>query len=571
MPAPITCNHDNQTYACKKLKVRDLLNAHRSFYATPLKKDQDALILKYCKVKKSKRRRPTKNTRKSRDFAIKYNIYANKELIPVCQKLFLSTLAIKRYRVESVMRNFFYIGQIPVEKRGGNQKKTKYARQRQSVHSFIKTLKCTEPHYCRGSSQQRKYLPAELNIKKLYKHFREQNPNSPVKPSYFRTIFNEDFNLGFGSPRTDVCSECIELQERIKTEQNASKKLELMIKKRIHKLKANAFFKLLRERDDNVAILSFDCQKNLVLPKVPDQSCYYSRQLYLYNFTIVYGSSKEPLNKDTTFAYVWTEDQYAKSSNQIMSAVYDRLKKIDMSGKTQVRLMADGCPGQNKNVMMLAMCSRWILDNPQVKKLEIVFPVTGHSFMPPDRVFGNIEKSIRKIEVITSPSEYIDLIREHSTVTKLEDIEVLDWKTAVHDVVKPTAKLHFKISQCKRFLIRRSKKSGNVLVRGEIHYKSDLGMPKSICKKNKIAEMIRPSVIPKGIPVNVLKLRDVRNLIKKHYGENWNELPHLSFFRRVLDGIDEEELQLLEDDRESEINNCDLACEISAEDNNLRI
>lgn len=93
MPEPITCNHDSKTYACKKLKVRDLLNFHRSFYAKPLKNNQDALILKCCKVKKSQRKRPTKNTRKSRDFTIKYNVYVKKELIPVCQKLFLSTLA----------------------------------------------------------------------------------------------------------------------------------------------------------------------------------------------------------------------------------------------------------------------------------------------------------------------------------------------------------------------------------------------------------------------------------------------------------------------------------------------
>lgn len=58
---------------------------------------------------------------------------------------------------------------------------------------------------------------------------------------------------------------------------------------------------------------------------------------------------------------------------------------------------------------------RWILDNPQIKKMELVFPVTGHSFMPPDRVFGNIDKNIRKIEIITSPEEYIDVISQHSS------------------------------------------------------------------------------------------------------------------------------------------------------------
>lgn len=54
--------------------------------------------------------------------------------------------------------------------------------------------------------------------------------------------------------------------------------------------------------------------------------------------------------------------------------------------------------------------------------MELVFPITGHSFMRPDRVFGNIEKQSRKIEVITSPEEFIAVISEHSTVTQLRDI-----------------------------------------------------------------------------------------------------------------------------------------------------
>lgn len=34
--------------------------------------------------------------------------------------------------------------------------------------------------------------------------------------------------------------------------------------------------------DEGVLTLSYDCQKNLVLPKVPDQSAYYGRQAYFY-------------------------------------------------------------------------------------------------------------------------------------------------------------------------------------------------------------------------------------------------------------------------------------------------
>ncbi|CAG4957539.1 unnamed protein product [Colias eurytheme] len=573
LPENITCNHNTKSFACKQLKILDLVHFHRSFYSKPNKQHQDALILKCCSVKKTARKRPVKNVRKSRAFSIKYAIYAKslKKAIPVCQKVFLNTLGITKYRVQFVMQNFFESGRVPTEKRGGDRKTQKFAAQRQSVHSFLKSLNCVEAHYCRGSSQQRKYLPSELNIKKIYKLFKQAHPNSPVKSSYFRSIFNQDFNLGFGSPRRDVCSKCLELQEKLKNENDTSKKNLLMIEKRIHKLRAQTFFKLLREKEGQMITFSFDCQKNLVLPKVPDQSCYYSRQLYLYNFTIVQGSSKDPLNKNTTYAYIWTENEYAKGSNQIASAVYDRLNKTDLTDVTHVRLVADGCAGQNKNYIMISMCMRWLLENRHVKKMELVFPITGHSFMPPDRVFGNIEKQIRKLEVITSPEEYIAVISEHSTVTQLRDIPVLDWKSSINSIVKTPAQIHFKISQCKRFILRRSKKQGSVLVRGELYYNSDTGNPKSLCKPGKKAEDIRPTIIPSGIQVNPLKLRDVRNLLQKHYGDSWKNLAHLRYFHAVLNHLDEDELRLLEERGVEENDTVEDLCEVQEEGENLSI
>lgn len=206
------------------MKILDLVHFHRSFYSKPNKQHQDALILKCCSVKKTVRKRPVKNVRKKQSISIKYAIYAKslKKAVPVCQKVFLNTLGITTCRVQFVMQNFFESGRVPTEKRGGDRKKQKFAAQRQSVHSFLKSLNCVEAHYFRGSSQQRKYLPSELNIKKIYKLFKQAHPNSPVKSSYFRSIFNQDFNHGFGSSRTDVCSKYLEFQEKLKNENDTS-------------------------------------------------------------------------------------------------------------------------------------------------------------------------------------------------------------------------------------------------------------------------------------------------------------------------------------------------------------
>lgn len=54
-----------------------------------------------------------------------------------------------------------------------------------------------------------------------------------------------------------------------------------------------------------------------------------------------------------------------------------------------------------ENTIMLAMLSKWLTEAPQnIKQIELVFPVVGHSYIPPDRVFAKIEKKVRRHEVV---------------------------------------------------------------------------------------------------------------------------------------------------------------------------
>lgn len=196
--------------------------------------------------------------------------------------------------------------------------------------------------------------------------------------------------------------------------------------------------------------------------------------------------------------------------------------------------MADGCGGQNKNSILLCMLSKWLADNMSVNKIEVIFPITGHSFMPPDRVFGNVEKVLKKHEIIIRPEDYIDIIGTNSTVTKMRDIPMLDFKSAAKDVLKPTAKWPFKISECKRFILKRSKIPGNVLIRGELHFNSDLSKAVNICKTGMKTNMISPSIVPLGAPVQRAKIKDVDALLKKHFGTEWETNEECQFYLNIM-------------------------------------
>ncbi|CAH0404198.1 unnamed protein product [Chilo suppressalis] len=184
-------------------------------------------------------------------------------MIQVYQKAFLQILQIKRYRVENVIKNYHLYGNFPTEKRGGDHKSHKYKDKKENIIKFIKTFKCSEVHYCRGYTK-RMYLPPELSINKMAKMYNDQAPeNLKVKELYFRTVFNTCFNLGFGS---------LQHNEKLKIALTDSDKSILMAEKTVHKRRAKEIFKMLKEDNRKIKILNFDCQKNMPLPKIPDQS-----------------------------------------------------------------------------------------------------------------------------------------------------------------------------------------------------------------------------------------------------------------------------------------------------------
>lgn len=258
---------------------------------------------------------------------------------------------------------------------------------------------------------------------------------------------------------------------------------------------------------------------------MPDQVAYYLRNVYLYNFTIVEGSSKSKLLPENVFAYCWAENLYPKAANEIASVLYHRLTNADLSSIETVRLVADGCAGQNKNTIMLGMLSKWLTEAPQnIKKVELVFPVVGHSYIPPDRVFAQIEKEVRKHEVISGPQKYIEIISKFSTVNALgTDFEVFDWKTASQEVFKHVGSWHFRFKNCKRYILKRSKRAGNVMIEGHLHYKTDDGVLKNVCQRNKTTSMINPRKINASNNITDSKKKDLLTLLRSHSGDDWQQ------------------------------------------------
>lgn len=106
----------------------------------------------------------------------------------------------------------------------------------------------------------------------------------------------------------------------------------------------------------------------------------------------------------------------------------------------------------------------------------------------------------------------------------------MDWKTARQENLKNT--FHFQISKCKRIIITR--RHDKIHVTGEVSYRNNIAASASLLKKGKKIVKINP-IIVKGAPsVKQEKLVDVRNLLLKHFGSEWHEIPQLQYYKNIL-------------------------------------
>lgn len=433
---------------------------------------------------------------------------------------------------------------IPEERRGGDHRSKKSEAKLAKIQEFIESLQPIESHYCRGKSK-RQYLPSHLSIRILWRCYnaQEENPNLKAPYDYFRQVFVKYYNVGFGSPATDQCSKCMELKERIKNTRDQAKKRELNVTLEIHKKRAKKFFELLKVEENNEMTFSFDCQKNLIFPKLTDQTAYFLRQFYVYNFTMCKGPSKDSQSKENTFIYTWKEFDASKGSSEIASCVHHRLSNTEYPSHIDtIRLFCDGAGGQNKNSILITALLNWLLKvaPQQIKSVILFYPTPGHSYIPPDRVFGVIEKKIRKMETIEHPATYVDVFKESGTVIEVtEDFLVRDWKSISETAVKKPAKWPFKFNPCKRFILTKGQRNQGC-VQGEIAYSFEMNRPCSIAAPKFQIMNIQPVVKPKGVPINPKKVNDVKKLLEKHYGPEWQELETLKFYKDLFEEPTEE-------------------------------
>jgi hypothetical protein len=125
----------------------------------------------------------------------------------------LATLNISQIVVYFAHKIEDSVSGTPFVSKAGKHVKSKISNERKNfVIEHIDSIPRVESHYCR-SDTSKQYFESSLNLVKLYELYKEKCENSvppkiPVKNSFYRNIFNTEFNIEFVKPKKDLCDIC---------------------------------------------------------------------------------------------------------------------------------------------------------------------------------------------------------------------------------------------------------------------------------------------------------------------------------------------------------------------------
>ena len=336
--------------------------------------------------------------------------------VVVCQKAFAALHGVSVSAVHRISRASTTSTVAPKDMRGkhANRPKKITPTIHKQVKEHIKSFPVMKSHYSRQKNKRRRYLSPLLSVREMHRmylaNYETSSQASTVKYHYYSKIFNEEFNLSFGYPKSDTCGTCENFRNELSSlTEDSLQRREVEKKHDTHIHSAEHFYSSLRSdtkiaKDNNhVCTITFDFQQNLPLPHIPVGDIFYMHQLWVYVFGIHSCGSND------VAMYCWPETTAKRGSDEVISCLYHFLCQLP-SCVTTLRLYSDGCGGQNKNANVMSFLFS-LVSQGKFRHIRYTFPVTGHSFLPNDRDFGRTELAKRKNERVYTPTQWMEIIK----------------------------------------------------------------------------------------------------------------------------------------------------------------
>ncbi|CAH0719234.1 unnamed protein product, partial [Brenthis ino] len=310
--------------------------------------EQHAFVEAHTYVAVPKRKITSQPKRKPKgNFIFKKQDGTKKE---VCKIFFLTTLGYLKINDRILHRTF---SDPATDKRGKHQKTPVF--DRDLLHQHVESFNPLEPHYRREHALLRRYLPSDINITQMHKHFCETYPSKNISYCLYRSHVKK-MNISFTALGNEECEIC-EAYNFHKKETSHDATIQILEectvcvdwdKHHQRYTKARELYTAHKEEPQNNSqvFYSADLEKVIMLPRLEMfKAAIFSLRLTAYNQTFA------PLGKITTeckpLTVIWHDGIAGRKQEDIMSAFYHfLLRNRDVE---KVHIWLDNCSSQNKN------------------------------------------------------------------------------------------------------------------------------------------------------------------------------------------------------------------------------
>lgn len=394
---------------CARLKCTQVINEaqrqhildHINSLATH--NEQNSYLTSLITLNQIQQRRSRKDEEEAKlhDASYCYSVtikqeYGNYKEVQVCANFFRAVHGITPGKLQYLQTALKTTGVAPKDKRGGKNYKQLKPEIVELVRGHIASFQARQSHYSIKDNRDKVYLPEDLNIKKMHRLFQELNPGMTLSYQTYREIFRRDFNISFGYPRSDTCSQCDELAGKVKAAANDDTKLKaLQLEKELHLRRANTFYvrkrkaRLRAGNEKNFEAIAMDYQKNISLPNITTNDVYYKRQLSMFSFNI------HVLSNADSYFYTYPEYMAKKGSDEVSSFLFHFIMNYLPAEVEHLHIFCDGAGGQNKNYTVIRFIHYVVSVVKRLKSIRITYPVRGHSYLECDKNMGLVNTKKR--------------------------------------------------------------------------------------------------------------------------------------------------------------------------------
>lgn len=411
---------------------------------------QSAFLAKACIKVGDVNRRRVSEVFSRRHCTPQYFIPRKDTNVRVCRKTLCDVFNITPRRVQMLLEKIKFDKPL-TDGRGlhDNRPNRVSDETRELIKQHISSFPLQENHYSRLESKK-KCLNPNLTVKRMWKLFLNKHPDSQVGIHMYRDIFNSEFNLRFGLPRSDTCAYCDRLYIQLIAANDDTERRTIEVESRIHHARADLAYSSLAKDTalaenhlDTTVVLCVDLQQVLFCPNLTHNNVFYQRQLSCYNLAVHNAGTNKAM------MFFWDETIGKRGSAEVASCI---LKYITlhfsklMEGETRrLVIWSDRCVGQNNNWRMIALLQHLVL-NQYFSCVEQKFMTTGHSFLPCDRDFALIERA-KKGKKVYIPFHFVEIIAnaKDSNQFQVNMMEGEDFKN-IDIVLKSLATAKFNIT-----------------------------------------------------------------------------------------------------------------------------